>query len=136
MTTFDGSTISLSLSPIMTPAREGEALFHTRHESLPSCTRSPCCLSTGLTPLPTGSIPNGKDHFSELDEDLSVEVSKMSVSTTETVEICITTKEKAGEAPTPESQNKSPKKKKKKFRTPSFLKKSKKKKEEKEKTEA
>lgn len=105
MTTFDGSTISLSLSPIMTPARED-------------------------------SIPNGKDHFSELDEDLSVEVSKLSVSTAETVEICITTKEKTGEAPTPESQNKSPKKKKKKFRTPSFLKKSKKKKEEKEKTEA
>ncbi|XP_075894358.1 adducin 3 (gamma) b [Nelusetta ayraudi] len=105
MTTFDGSTISLSLSPIMTPSRED-------------------------------SIPNGKDHFSELDEDLSVEVSKLSVSAGETVEICITTKEKTGEAPTLESQNKSPKKKKKKFRTPSFLKKSKKKKEEKEKAEA
>lgn len=56
----------------------------------------------------------------------------MSVSTAETVEICITSKEKTGEAPTPEGQ----KKKKKKFRTPSFLKKSKKKKEEKENTEA
>lgn len=84
----------------------------------------------------TDSIPNGKDHFSELDEDLSVEVSKLSMGTGETVEICITTKEKTGEAQTPESQNKSPKKKKKKFRTPSFLKKSKKKKEEKEKVEA
>lgn len=130
MTTFDGSTISLSLSPIMTPAKEGEAPFQIKYKLLPSC------LSTGWTPLPTGSIPNGKDHFSELDEDLSVEVSKMSVNATETVEICITTKEKTGEAPTPESQNKSPKKKKKKFRTPSFLKKSKKKKEEKEKMEA
>ncbi|XP_028278553.1 gamma-adducin-like [Parambassis ranga] len=105
MTTFDGSTISLSLSPIMTPAKQD-------------------------------SIPNGKDHLADLEEDLSIEVSKLSVSTLETVEISITTKEKTGEAQTPESQSKSPKKKKKKFRTPSFLKKSKKKKEEKEKTEA
>ncbi|XP_019125948.2 gamma-adducin [Larimichthys crocea] len=100
MTTFDGSTISLSLSPIMTPAKQD-------------------------------TIPNGKDHSAELDEDLSVEVSKLSMSTAETVEISITSKEE-----TPESQTKSPKKKKKKFRTPSFLKKSKKKKDEKEKTEA
>lgn len=79
----------------------------------------------------TDTIPNGKDHSAELDEDLSVEVSKLSMSTAETVEISITSKEE-----TPESQTKSPKKKKKKFRTPSFLKKSKKKKDEKEKTEA
>ncbi|XP_041865797.1 adducin 3 (gamma) b isoform X2 [Melanotaenia boesemani] len=105
MTTFDGSTISLSLSPLMTPAKQG-------------------------------TIPNGKDHLTEIEEDLSIEVSKLSVSTSETVEISITTKEKTGEAQTPESQTKSPKKKKNKFRTPSFLKKSKKKKEEKEKTEA
>uniref|UniRef100_A0A4W6D6N1 Adducin 3 (gamma) b n=1 Tax=Lates calcarifer TaxID=8187 RepID=A0A4W6D6N1_LATCA len=82
------------------------------------------------------TIPNGKDHLTELEEDLSIEVSKLSVSTSETVEISITTKEKTGDAQTPESQTKSPKKKKKKFRTPSFLKKSKKKKDEKEKTEA
>ncbi|XP_071336474.1 gamma-adducin-like isoform X1 [Trachinotus anak] len=105
MTTFDGSTISLSLSPIMTPAKQD-------------------------------TIPNGKDHLAEMEEDLSIEVSKLSVSTSETVEISITTKEKTGDAQTPESQTKSPKKKKKKFRTPSFLKKSKKKKDEKEKTEA
>lgn len=105
MTTFDGSTISLSLSPIMTPAKQD-------------------------------TIPNGKDHLAETEEDLSIEVSKLSVSTSETVEISITTKEKTGDAQTPESQTKSPKKKKKKFRTPSFLKKSKKKKDEKEKTEA
>uniref|UniRef100_A0A7N8YA70 Adducin 3 (gamma) b n=1 Tax=Mastacembelus armatus TaxID=205130 RepID=A0A7N8YA70_9TELE len=84
----------------------------------------------------TDTIPNGKDHLAEMEEDLSIEVSKMSVSTLETVEISITTKEKSGEAQTPESQTKSPKKKKKKFRTPSFLKKSKKKKEDKEKPEA
>uniref|UniRef100_A0A3B4UT84 Adducin 3 (gamma) b n=1 Tax=Seriola dumerili TaxID=41447 RepID=A0A3B4UT84_SERDU len=82
------------------------------------------------------TLPNGKDHLEETEEDLSIEVSKLSVSTSETVEISITTKEKTGDAQTPESQTKSPKKKKKKFRTPSFLKKSKKKKEEKEKTEA
>lgn len=105
MTTFDGSTISLSLSPLMTPAKQD-------------------------------TIPNGKDHLAETEEDLSIEVSKLSVSTSETVEISITTKEKTGDAQTPESQTKSPKKKKKKFRTPSFLKKSKKKKDEKEKTEA
>ena len=74
--------------------------------------------------------------MAELEEDLSIEVSKMSVSSVETVEIAITTKEKSGETQTPESQIKSPKKKKNKFRTPSFLKKSKKKKEEKEKTES
>lgn len=34
MTTFDGSTISLSLSPIMTPAREGDAPFNSRQENL------------------------------------------------------------------------------------------------------
>lgn len=105
MTTFDGSTISLSLSPVMTPAKED-------------------------------TIPNGKDHLEETDEDLSIEVSKMSVSTSETAEISISSQEKTGEAQTPESQTKSPKKKRKTFRTPSFLKKSKKKKEKKEKTEA
>uniref|UniRef100_A0A8C7XUA0 Adducin 3 (gamma) b n=1 Tax=Oryzias sinensis TaxID=183150 RepID=A0A8C7XUA0_9TELE len=105
MTTFDGSTISLSLSPLMTPAKQD-------------------------------AIPNGKDHSAETDEDLSIEVSQLSVSTSDTGEISITTKEKSGEAQTPESQTKSPKKKKNKFRTPSFLKKSKKKKEEKEKEEA
>ncbi|XP_068423692.1 adducin 3 (gamma) b isoform X2 [Clinocottus analis] len=102
MTTFDGSTISLSLSPLMTPAK---------HDI----------------------IPNGKDHLDETDEDLSIEVSKLSLSNSETVEISITSNEKTGEAQTPESQTK---KKKNKFRTPSFLKKSKKRKDEKEKAEA
>uniref|UniRef100_A0A673AJW9 Gamma-adducin-like n=1 Tax=Sphaeramia orbicularis TaxID=375764 RepID=A0A673AJW9_9TELE len=97
MTTFDGSTISLSLSPIMTPAKQGRPMQN--------------------------SVPNGKDHLTETEEDLSIEVSKMSMSTSESMEISITTKEKTGEPQTPESQTKSPKKKKKKFRTPSFLKK-------------
>lgn len=84
----------------------------------------------------TDTIPNGKDHLAEMEEALSIEVSKLSMSTSETVDISITSKESIGEAQTLESQTKSPKKKKKKFRTPSFLKKSKKKKDEKEKTEA
>lgn len=62
----------------------------------------------------------------ELEEKLNIKVSKLSISTTETVEISITTSEKSGGDKTPESQTKSPKKKKK-FRTPSFLKMSKKK---------
>uniref|UniRef100_A0A4W5QGQ7 Adducin 3 (gamma) b n=1 Tax=Hucho hucho TaxID=62062 RepID=A0A4W5QGQ7_9TELE len=74
-------------------------------------------------------IPNGKDYMEELEEKLNIKVSKISISTTETVEISIT--EKSGGDKTPESQTKSPKKKKK-FRTPSFLKMNKKK----EKTEA
>uniref|UniRef100_A0A8C7QSI9 Adducin 3 n=1 Tax=Oncorhynchus mykiss TaxID=8022 RepID=A0A8C7QSI9_ONCMY len=69
-------------------------------------------------------IPNGKDYMDELEEKLNIKVSKISVSTTETVEISIT--EKSGGDKTPESQTKSPKKKKK-FRTPSFLKMNKKK---------
>lgn len=81
----------------------------------------------------TDAIPNGKDHLDETDEDLSIEVSKLSLTTSETVGISITSNEKTGEAQTPESQTK---KKKNKFRTPSFLKKSKKRKDEKEKVEA
>uniref|UniRef100_A0A8D3BEC3 Adducin 3 n=1 Tax=Scophthalmus maximus TaxID=52904 RepID=A0A8D3BEC3_SCOMX len=96
---------------------------------------SHCSLLTWFH-LSTESIPNGKDHSAETDEDLSMEISKLSLSTSETVEISITATEKTGDAQTPESQTKSPKKKKNKFRTPSFLKKSKKKKDEKEKTEA
>ncbi|XP_061767568.1 adducin 3 (gamma) b isoform X2 [Nerophis ophidion] len=93
MTTFDGSTISLSLSPMMTPTKQD-------------------------------SITNGKDQASDLEEDLSTEVSKLSLSTSESLETSTATK---GEVQTPESQAK--KKKKTKFRTPSFLKKSKKKSE-------
>uniref|UniRef100_A0A674CTY9 Adducin 3 (gamma) b n=1 Tax=Salmo trutta TaxID=8032 RepID=A0A674CTY9_SALTR len=82
MTTFDESTISLSLSPLVSPA---------------------------------------KDYMEELEEKLNIKVSKLSISTTETVEISITTSEKSGGDKTPDSQTKSPKKKNK-FRTPSFLK--------------
>uniref|UniRef100_A0A4W5PI55 Adducin 3 (gamma) b n=1 Tax=Hucho hucho TaxID=62062 RepID=A0A4W5PI55_9TELE len=97
MTTFDESTISLSLSPLVSPAKE--------------------------------IIPNGKDYMEELEEKLNINVSKLSISTTETVEISITTSDKSGGDKTPDSQTKSPKKKNK-FRTPSFLKMNKKKKAE------
>ncbi|XP_053731338.1 adducin 3 (gamma) b [Synchiropus splendidus] len=92
MTTFDGSTISLSFSPISTPIKL--------------------------------DLLNGSDHPIEMEEDLSVEISKLSMNSPETVEISITSKQKPAETENPDSQNK---KKKKKFRTPSFLKKSKKK---------
>ncbi|XP_031691556.1 gamma-adducin isoform X2 [Oncorhynchus kisutch] len=88
MTTFDDSTISLSLSPLMSPAKE--------------------------------IIPNGKDYMEELEEKLNIKVSKLSISTTEMVEISITSEKSLGDE-TPDSQTKSPKKKNK-FRTPSFLK--------------
>ncbi|XP_070304582.1 gamma-adducin-like isoform X3 [Salvelinus sp. IW2-2015] len=88
MTTFDESSISLSLSPLVSPAKE--------------------------------IIPNGKDYMEELEEKLNIKVSKLSISTTETIEISITS-EKSGGDKTPDSQTKSPKKKNK-FRTPSFLK--------------
>ncbi|KAG7254274.1 hypothetical protein CRUP_007641 [Coryphaenoides rupestris] len=93
MTTYDGSTISLSLSPLMTPGKND-------------------------------AVTNGKNHLGEEDEEeeLSLKVSKVTVSTAETVEITMTTAGKIGDAHTAEG-----KKKKKKFRTPSFLKKNKKK---------
>uniref|UniRef100_A0A8C5B4I3 Adducin 3 (gamma) b n=1 Tax=Gadus morhua TaxID=8049 RepID=A0A8C5B4I3_GADMO len=91
MTTFDGSTISLSLSPLMTPAKND-------------------------------AVTNGRNHLGDdEEEELSLKVSKLSVSTADTVEITMTTAEKIGDD---QSENK---KKKKKFRTPSFLRKSKKK---------
>uniref|UniRef100_A0AAZ3RBV2 Class II aldolase/adducin N-terminal domain-containing protein n=1 Tax=Oncorhynchus tshawytscha TaxID=74940 RepID=A0AAZ3RBV2_ONCTS len=89
MTTFDDSTISLSLSPLI------------------------------FFPL-TEIIPNGKDYMEELEEKLNIKVSKLSISTTEMVEISITSEKSLGDE-TPDSQTKSPKKKNK-FRTPSFLK--------------
>ncbi|CDQ58267.1 unnamed protein product [Oncorhynchus mykiss] len=103
MTTFDDSTISLSLSPLMSPAKD-EFL----NQGIPS--HKPFIQI----------IPNGKDYMEEREEKLNIKVSKLSISTTETVEISITS-EKSGGEETPNSQTKSPKKKNK-FRTPSFLK--------------
>uniref|UniRef100_A0A3Q2YGB0 Adducin 3 (gamma) b n=1 Tax=Hippocampus comes TaxID=109280 RepID=A0A3Q2YGB0_HIPCM len=61
------------------------------------------------------------DHLSDPDEDLSLEVSKLSASASESLDIST-----GAQNETPECQSKT-KKKKNKFRTPSFLKKSKKK---------
>ncbi|KAM8924700.1 gamma-adducin [Pelodytes ibericus] len=76
----------------------------------------------------TSVVVNGKEGGRhELDEELAVRVSQLSVG--ESVEITVRTSEKIMEGElTPEgSPSKSPNKKKKKFRTPSFLKKNKKK---------
>jgi len=81
-------------------------------------------LADGASSFSTDPMPNGKDRSEETDEDLSVEVSKLSLSPSETVDVSVAPNEK------------SPKKKKTKFRTPSFLKKSKKRKDEKEKEKA
>ena len=68
------------------------------------------------------AVTNGRNHLGDdEEEELSLKVSKLSVSTADTVEITMTTAEKIGDD---QSENK---KKKKKFRTPSFLRKSKKK---------
>uniref|UniRef100_A0A3Q2Y4I1 Adducin 3 (gamma) b n=1 Tax=Hippocampus comes TaxID=109280 RepID=A0A3Q2Y4I1_HIPCM len=80
---------------------------------------STCCVFS--TSKCEYSIPNGKDHLSDPDEDLSLEVSKLSASASESLDIST-----GAQNETPECQSKT-KKKKNKFRTPSFLKKSKKK---------
>ncbi|KAG7258923.1 hypothetical protein CRUP_001891 [Coryphaenoides rupestris] len=134
MTTYDGSTISLSLSPLMTPAAR---TFQGPRSSQSHMTReSPLTLNLKTSkdsPKPRreetprrnfDAVTNGKNHLGEEDEEeeLSLKVSKVTVSTAETVEITMTTAGKIGDAHTAEG-----KKKKKKFRTPSFLKKNKKK---------
>ncbi|XP_039550578.1 adducin 3 (gamma) a isoform X2 [Pimephales promelas] len=99
LTSDDASTLSQSVSPHNTPAKE------ENH---------------------TGVMLNGKDGHGDEDE-LIKRVSQLTTSV-ESVEIEVRSGEKIEEALTPESSpSKSPNKKKKKFRTPSFLKKSKKK---------
>lgn len=55
MTTFDGSTISLSLSPIMTPSREGDAPFNIRQEKLDFVCEKPRRLSTASILFPSSA---------------------------------------------------------------------------------
>ncbi|XP_026053811.1 gamma-adducin-like isoform X1 [Carassius auratus] len=99
LTSDDASTLSQSVSPQNTPAKE------ENH---------------------SGVMLNGKDDHGDEDE-LIKRVSQLTTSV-ESVEISIRSGEKIEEALTPESSpSKSPNKKKKKFRTPSFLKKNKKK---------
>lgn len=99
LTSDDASTLSQSVSPQNTPAKE------ENH---------------------TGVMLNGKDDHGDEDE-LIKRVSQLTTSV-ESVEISVRSGEKIEEALTPESSpSKSPNKKKKKFRTPSFLKKNKKK---------
>uniref|UniRef100_A0A8C2HJ24 Adducin 3 (gamma) a n=1 Tax=Cyprinus carpio TaxID=7962 RepID=A0A8C2HJ24_CYPCA len=99
LTSDDASTLSQSVSPQNTPAKE------ENH---------------------SGVMLNGKDDHGDEDE-LIKRVSQLTTSV-ESVEISVRSGEKIEEALTPESSpSKSPNKKKKKFRTPSFLKKNKKK---------
>uniref|UniRef100_A0A673H880 Gamma-adducin-like n=1 Tax=Sinocyclocheilus rhinocerous TaxID=307959 RepID=A0A673H880_9TELE len=99
LTSDDASTLSQSVSPQNTPAKE------ENH---------------------SGVMLNGKDQHCDEDE-LIKRVSQLTTSV-ESVEISVRSGEKIEEALTPESSpSKSPNKKKKKFRTPSFLKKNKKK---------
>ncbi|XP_005161861.2 adducin 3 (gamma) a isoform X3 [Danio rerio] len=99
LTSDDASTLSQSVSPQHTPAKE------ENH---------------------TGVMLNGKDDHGDEDE-LIKRVSQLTTSL-ESMEISVRSGEKIEEALTPESSpSKSPNKKKKKFRTPSFLKKNKKK---------
>ncbi|XP_052475922.1 gamma-adducin isoform X2 [Carassius gibelio] len=100
MTTYDGSTISLSISPLMSPER-GD------------------CLSALL------QSSDGDDLTQ--DDDLTLEVTELSITKEMQVSITTTVANNILVTGSSESQPVSPKKKKKKFRTPSFLRKSKKK---------
>ncbi|XP_043089558.1 gamma-adducin-like [Puntigrus tetrazona] len=103
LTSDDASTLSQSVSPQNTPAKE------ENH---------------------SGMMLNGKDKHGDDDlikDELIKRVSQLTTSV-ESVEISVRSGEKIEEVLTPESSpSKSPNKKKKKFRTPSFLKKNKKK---------
>ncbi|XP_052001388.1 gamma-adducin-like [Xyrauchen texanus] len=106
MTTYDGSTVSLSISPLMSPER-GDSL-------------SAMLLSS-----------DGDDLTK--DDDLTLQVTELSITKEMQVSITTTIANNISVTSSSESQPKSPKKKKKRFRTPSFLRKSKKKEREKEK---
>ncbi|XP_051723707.1 adducin 3 (gamma) b isoform X2 [Ctenopharyngodon idella] len=100
MTTYDGSTVSLSISPLMSPER-GD------------------CLSTLL------QSSDGDDLTQ--DDDLTLQVTELSITKEMQVSITTTVANNISVTSSSDSQPKSPKKKKKKFRTPSFLRMSKKK---------
>lgn len=140
MTTYDGSTISLSISPLMSPERGGKdalvlylfsywlglnqhiiTLIEDFMISLaePSFLWSSDCLSALL------QSSDGDDLTQ--DEDLTLQVTELSLTKEMQVSITTTVANNISVTSSSESQHKSPKKKKKKFRTPSFLRMSKKK---------
>uniref|UniRef100_A0A672RRX2 Gamma-adducin-like n=1 Tax=Sinocyclocheilus grahami TaxID=75366 RepID=A0A672RRX2_SINGR len=100
MTTYDGSTISLSISPLMSPER-GD------------------CLSALL------QSSDGDDLTQ--DDDLTLQVTELSITKEMQVSITTTVANNISVTSSSENQPMSPKKKKKKFRTPSFLRMTKKK---------
>lgn len=103
MTTYDGSTVSLSISPLMSPEK-GDSL---------------------------SALLQSSDELTQ-DDDLTLEVTELSITKEMQVSITTTVANDISITSSSESQ-KSPKKKKKKFRTPSFLRMSKKKEKEKDK---
>uniref|UniRef100_A0A672QMF7 Gamma-adducin-like n=1 Tax=Sinocyclocheilus grahami TaxID=75366 RepID=A0A672QMF7_SINGR len=100
MTTYDGSTMSLSISPLMSPER-GDSLSALLQSS------------------------DGDDLTQ--DDDLTLQVTELSITKEMQVSITTTVANNISVTSSSESQPKTPKKKKKKFRTPSFLRMSKKK---------
>uniref|UniRef100_A0A8C1J2V1 Adducin 3 (gamma) b n=1 Tax=Cyprinus carpio TaxID=7962 RepID=A0A8C1J2V1_CYPCA len=100
MTTYDGSTVSLSISPLMSPER-GDSLSALLQSS------------------------DGDDLTQ--DDDLTLQVTELSITKEMQVSITTTVANNISVTSSSESQPKSPKKKKKKFRTPSFLRMTKKK---------
>ncbi|XP_052436501.1 adducin 3 (gamma) b isoform X2 [Carassius gibelio] len=100
MTTYDGSTVSLSISPLMSPER-GDSLSALLQSS------------------------DGDDLMQ--DDDLTLQVTELSITKEMQVSITTTVANNISVTSSSESQPKSPKKKKKKFRTPSFLRMTKKK---------
>uniref|UniRef100_A0A4W4H9Y4 Class II aldolase/adducin N-terminal domain-containing protein n=1 Tax=Electrophorus electricus TaxID=8005 RepID=A0A4W4H9Y4_ELEEL len=99
MTTYDGSTISLSFSPLKSPEKE-DTLLDLLH--------------------------NGEDELLQ-DDDITLQVTELSITKEMQVSITSTVADNIPDSGPIGSQSKSPQKKKKKFRTPSFLKMSKKK---------
>uniref|UniRef100_A0A673KK58 Gamma-adducin-like n=1 Tax=Sinocyclocheilus rhinocerous TaxID=307959 RepID=A0A673KK58_9TELE len=102
MTTYDGSTVSLSISPLMSPER-GDSLSALLQSS------------------------DGDDLTQ--DDDLTLQVTELSITKEMQVSITTTVANNISVTSSSESQPKTPKKKKKMFRTPSFLRMSKKNKE-------
>uniref|UniRef100_A0A671MX96 Gamma-adducin-like n=1 Tax=Sinocyclocheilus anshuiensis TaxID=1608454 RepID=A0A671MX96_9TELE len=100
MTTYDGSTVSLSISPLMSPER-GDSLSALLQSS------------------------DGDDLTQ--DDDLTLQVTELSITKEMQVSITTTVANNISVTSSSESQPKTPKKKKNKFRTPSFLRMSKKK---------
>lgn len=132
MTTYDGSTVSLSISPLMSPERGGiDSLIKSHISSL--VFDNQIRYGFGLDNLMLkGLFLSFSDSLSALlqssdgddltqDDDLTLQVTELSITKEMQVSITTTVANNISVTSSSESQPKSPKKKKKKFRTPSFL---------------